>query len=114
MQNMAQNASQGACPKNEVSKDGASYVIDTECTLNGSKMVGKSVFSGDFSAKYTGKISVKYDPPMMGIKESETLMEATYVGPCKADQKPGDMIMGNGMKVNMFDMAGHYQHKAPK
>ena len=29
---------------------------------------------------------------------------ATWLGPCAADQKPGDMIMGNGTKVNIPDM----------
>jgi hypothetical protein len=28
----------------------------------------------------------------------------TQLGPCTGDQKPGDMIMGNGMKINILDM----------
>ena len=35
---------------------------------------------------------------------SNMTMEAKWLGACKADQKPGDMIMGNGMKVNIVDM----------
>jgi hypothetical protein len=31
-------------------------------------------------------------------------MEAKWIGPCKADQKPGDMVMSNGMKMNVLDM----------
>jgi hypothetical protein len=33
-------------------------------------------------------------------------IEATWLGPCKADQKPGDMVMANGMKMNIRDMPG--------
>lgn len=28
-------------------------------------------------------------------------MAAKWIGPCTADQKPGDMIMANGMKINI-------------
>jgi hypothetical protein len=31
-------------------------------------------------------------------------MAAKWLGPCAADQKPGDMIMGNGMKMNILEM----------
>jgi hypothetical protein len=29
---------------------------------------------------------------------------AKWLGPCKADQKPGDMIMAGGRKLNIRDM----------
>ena len=31
-------------------------------------------------------------------------IEAKWTGACKPDQKPGDVIMGNGMKMNVSDM----------
>jgi len=31
-------------------------------------------------------------------------MSAKWLGPCAADQKPGDMIMGNGLKINLLDL----------
>jgi hypothetical protein len=37
----------------------------------------------------------------MGRKDGLTIIEARWTGPCKADQKPGDMIMPNGMKINI-------------
>jgi hypothetical protein len=30
-------------------------------------------------------------------------MAAKWIGPCAADQKPGDMIMANGTKINIMD-----------
>jgi hypothetical protein len=38
-----------------------------------------------------------------GGKMSMT-MAAKWLGPCAADQKPGDMIMGNGFKMNILEM----------
>jgi hypothetical protein len=31
-------------------------------------------------------------------------MSAKWLGPCAADQRPGDMIMPNGMKINILDL----------
>ncbi len=31
-------------------------------------------------------------------------MNAKWLSPCAADQKPGDMIMTNGLKINLLDL----------
>jgi len=31
-------------------------------------------------------------------------MEGKWLGPCAADQKSGDLIMGNGVKVNILEV----------
>ena len=31
-------------------------------------------------------------------------MAAKWLGPCAGDQRPGDMIMANGMKINVPEM----------
>jgi hypothetical protein len=31
-------------------------------------------------------------------------MVAKRLGPCMADQKPGDMILANGVKINILEM----------
>ena len=36
--------------------------------------------------------------------ETDMTIEAKWLGACKADQKPGDIIMANGMKMNILDM----------
>ena len=41
---------------------------------------------------------------MMGMSEMKSKLSARWVGPCEADQKPGDIIMPNGMKMNMKTM----------
>ena len=32
------------------------------------------------------------------------MIEAKWLGACKADQKPGDIMMPGGMKMNIKDM----------
>jgi hypothetical protein len=36
--------------------------------------------------------------------ETHMTIEAKYLGPCEAGQKPGDIIMSNGMKMNVQNM----------
>jgi hypothetical protein len=60
--------------------------------------------SGDFSTAYRMESKSTYNPPLMGRAEGASVMEAKWIGPCKADQKPGDMVMSNGMKMNVLDM----------
>ena len=37
-------------------------------------------------------------------RDSVTTVEAKWLGACKADQKPGDIMMPGGMKMNIKDM----------
>jgi hypothetical protein len=45
----------------------------------------------------------------MGKGENLTLIDAKWIGPCQSDQKPGDMIMPNGMKINIHEMQEQQQ-----
>ena len=40
-------------------------------------------------------------------------MEAKWLGPCAADQKPGDMIMSNGRTINILEMQKHTLLRQP-
>ena len=37
-------------------------------------------------------------------RDSTTTVEAKWVGACKADQKPGDIVMPGGMKMNILEL----------
>ncbi len=94
----------GGCSKNEILREGEKVIINAECTFAQTKMISKTEISGDFNSKYTTVTSTKYDPPFMGQSSNEMRMTATWLGACAADQQPGDMIMANGMKMNMNAM----------
>ena len=89
------------CKKQESRREGNTYVAEAECDLMGSHIQSKATMKGDFSSNYTGTVTATYDPPLMGKKEGTTQIAARWIGPCLADQQPGDMIMPNGMKMNM-------------
>jgi hypothetical protein len=107
MQQQGQQMSKEMCPKNVVRREGNRYVIESECKVGDTRTVTKGVFTGDFNSNYRGDLHTTYDPPMMGMKETKTTIEAKWTGPCKAGQKPGDVIMPgmpSGMpKINLQD-----------
>ena len=89
-------------------KDGA-VVADGVCNLPGPQGTitmtshSETRFQGDSSYQTTGH--VKYDPAVMGRSEADVSSSGKWVGACAAGQKPGDMILPNGQKVNLNDMA---------
>ena len=104
MQQMATGMMAGMkCDKNDNKKDGNKFVGHSICQMGPSKMETKSVTSGDFEKEYSMTGESTFNPPMAGISSSKSQMVAKWVGPCKADQKPGDVIV-NGQKITMLNM----------
>ncbi len=104
LQKMGEGMSGGACSSHSMKKEGANYVGDSVCTIMGSKITSHSIISGDFSNTYKAEVTAKYDPPLMGKSEAVTSVDAKYVGDCKPGQEPGDMILPNGTKMNVFKL----------
>lgn len=94
------------CGKSEVQKHDNRYTVDTVCRTDNKTVTLHSDVSGDFNASYTVVTETKtQDEPDSEPAVSNMTLEAKYVGACKADQKPGDVLMAGGMKVNIKDMA---------
>jgi hypothetical protein len=105
MLKIGQGMTSGACSENSTKKEGKNFVSDSVCTIGGSKIESHAVFSGDFQSAYKAEIESKYEPPLMGRTESHTILEAKHIGPCKEGQVPGDVVMENGMKMNILKMS---------
>jgi hypothetical protein len=82
-----------SCSKNSVRKDGDKIVGESVCKMDGSTVTTRSVITGQFDSAYKADIKSTFDPPMHGMKESATVVEAKWLGPCKPGQKPGDISM---------------------
>ena len=96
------------CSKRDIQVSGRTVTVDSVCKIGGTTMATHAVVSGDFNAAYTIKVSSKREggPPAPAGAAGETNLsiEAKWVGPCKDDQKPGDMILPGGQKVNITDL----------
>lgn len=93
------------CARQDMQTTATGFVIDATCTIGGITSTSHTEINGDFNSAYTVKVSTKSDGKRPGLPpETVTTMEAKWLGPCKADQKAGDMVMPGGMKINVKDM----------
>lgn len=93
------------CSKNDVRKTAAGYMTDAVCTVNGMSMTSHSDVTGDFNSAYTVHVTSKVSGAPANVPQETTMtVEAKWLGPCKPDQKPGDIVMPGGFKINIVDM----------
>jgi hypothetical protein len=109
MYRLGMSAAQGMCDKPEIHRSGSTVTIDSLCKMGDSKVQTRAVttFTGDTA--YHTDASTKFDPPMSGRDQSSMKQDARWTGPCPADMTAGDVVMGNGMKMNVKQMLGGKQ-----
>jgi hypothetical protein len=94
-----------ACSKNDIQKTASGYAADSVCSIGGMSMTSHSETTGDFNSAYTVKTTSHSQGGPAGVpRDSTTTIEAKWLGACKPDQKPGDIIMPGGIKLNVKDM----------
>ena len=94
-----------ACSKNDIQKTATGYVTDSVCGSGGMSVKSRAEITGDFNSAYTVKSTSNNTGAPAGVpRDSTTTIEAKWLGACRADQKPGDIIMPGGMKINLKDM----------
>ena len=89
------------CSKRDVQKSATGMTVDSVCTIAGKTMTSHIVVNGSFDSNYT--MAITSEGGVLPAPRTITL-EAKWLGPCGADQKPGDTIMSNGVKMNIVDM----------
>lgn len=93
------------CSKQDIQKTATGYVSDSVCGVAGTSITSHAEITGDFNSAYTVKSSSHSERGPAGApRDSTTTIEAKWLGACKADQKPGDIVMPGGMKMNIKDM----------
>lgn len=93
------------CSKNDTQKTANGYVTDSVCTVAGITSTTHADVVGDFNSAYTVKTtSQTQNPPKSMPRDSAITIEAKWLGACTAGQKPGDIMMPGGMKMNVKDL----------
>jgi len=98
-QQQAQAQSKKSCSRNDIKHEGDRVLVHSVCQFDKTTATSDAVFSGRFDSGYRGDIKTTYSPPMAGRKETQITIEAKWLGPCKAGQKPGDVTI-NGTTIN--------------
>jgi hypothetical protein len=104
MTDAASPMSKDMCSKNDLQKTATGYVSDSVCKVAGMSITSHSETTGDFNSAYTVKsVSHSEGGPSGTPRDTTTTIEAKWLGACKADQKPGDIVMPGGFKMNVKD-----------
>jgi hypothetical protein len=115
MNNNVSPMAKQVCSKQDIKKTATGYVSDSECNVAGMSMTSHAEITGDFNSAYTVKTSSRAQGGPAGATARDTTMtlEAKWLGACKADQKPGDIVMPGGFKMNVKDV-GKLKDLLPK
>jgi hypothetical protein len=87
------------CPM-DVGSSGGSITVDYSCRVFESTVTTRVVISGDFKRAYTWDVTSSFGAIGGVIPPPDHYIIAyKYIGPCEADQRPGDMITSDGTKM---------------
>lgn len=93
------------CARQDVQKTATGYVSDSVCSVAGMTITSHAEITGDFNSAYTVKATSRTEGGPANLnREGTTTIEAKWLGACKADQKPGDIVMPGGIKMNIGDL----------
>jgi hypothetical protein len=95
------------CSRQDIEKTATGYVSDSVCSVAGMTTTSHAEITGDFNSAYTVKSTSHAQGGPVGAAGRDTTMtiEARWLGACKPDQKPGDIVMPGGFKMNVRDAA---------
>ena len=97
-------AAKSTCSKQDIQKTATGYVSDSVCTAGGATVTSHAETTGDFNSAYTVKVTSHSEGGRLGTHDSKMTLNAKWTGACKADQKPGDIVMPGGLKMNLHDL----------
>jgi hypothetical protein len=109
MNSVGGNMGREMCSKQDMQRVGNTIVVDSVCQVGPMTLTSHAVVTGDFNSAYTVKVTSKRTggpstPNAPADGTSNMTLEAKWQSACKADQRPGDIIMADGRKINIRDM----------
>ncbi len=84
------------------------YDIATECSTHGQPVRGRMSLWGDLQNIYGGEFSVSF-PQTPQSNVGPVTFQGRWLGSCTPGQKPGDMVLPNGITVNPVDDAARHE-----
>ena len=102
LQSIAGPFDPASCPERNVQSSANSTTIDFKCTVGGKPATARSLITGSLDSAYTMTVTAQSDRSAGG--GMTMTMEGKWLGACAADQKPGDIVLSNGVKINVPEM----------
>jgi len=111
LQSVAGPFNPATCVRADVQHEAGTTTIDFKCTVAGKSATAHTVVSGSLDSAYTMTVAAQSESLPNG--KMVMTMDGKWLGPCAADQKPGDVVLSNGMKINVPDIAKRSLSAAP-
>jgi hypothetical protein len=102
MSNTVSPMAKQVCSKQDVQKTATGFISDSLCSVAGVSMTSHSEITGDFNSGYSVKTTSHFERAGKPV-DTVTTIQAKWLGACKADQKPGDIVMPGGFRLNVKD-----------
>jgi hypothetical protein len=97
-----QNAANKMCNGATVHVVGSTGTIDATCKFGNMTSTSHTVITFVGNTAYHSETRTHMSPPSKYIKSDHvTTNDAKWTGPCPAGMKPGDVVMGNGMRMHL-------------
>jgi hypothetical protein len=100
---------QEACSKKDIQNSGGTITVDSVCKFSDMTTTSHAVVAGNFDSAYTVNVTSTREggrslPGTTPGAKTHMTIEAKLLGPCEAGQKPGDIVMSNGIKINILGL----------
>jgi hypothetical protein len=102
LQSVAGPFNPAACERGDVQHAADTTTIDFKCTVAGKPATAHSVVTDSLDSAYTMTVTAQSDAIANG--KMVMTMDGKWLGACAADQKPGDVILSNGVKINILEI----------
>lgn len=92
------------CSVMDVNRSAGKLTIHSVCKHEETTTTTDAVITGDMDSNYKNDMTIKYSPARDGMSTMKITQEARWLGPCKAGQKPGDIMMPGMPAMNPGNM----------
>ena len=93
------------CSKRDIKVSGSVATLNMVCTIGNSQSTSRSTITYAGNTAYRAEVRAHFEPPFLGQSDSTTTQQAKWTGACPPDMKPGDLVTGNGVRINLRDLA---------
>lgn len=92
------------CTALDVLSDGEKMIIRTRCKTHDMDVSGEMTLTGDLQSAYQGEAMVSFKRGFASsVPGRKQFFKAQWLGPCPVGMIPGEMLLSNGIKVNVLN-----------
>ena len=104
MRELGMGIAKEMCSDHERHFEGGKLMSSATCKMGNTTVKARTTMTFSGNTAYHSETNAIYDPPLMNVKESKSVIEGKWAGLCKAGQQPGDITLETGQTINMKAM----------